>query len=368
MRADQEGVALPGPCSTTPSATCRIDRRRSIAVFWIHRKASGSAEPELLLEDAPWRGRPPCGSPATRRGRRPPSRGRPARRSDSRAISIAGTRSVRENGLTRYAIAPASRARSTRSRWENAVRMTTGAMRAPAMCSAAAMPSRTGILTSVITRSGRSCSRQLDRLLAVGGLADDLVALLGQHLGEVHADQGLVLGDDHAAYGGSGVGVGLRHGRKASPIRFAPPSRVGGMADAMVSNTIVRKDVWVRIPHPAPMSVVYCRLATCPTCDRSPWSTRPSPRRTPACATPTTPSSTASPSRRSDGGAGSTNARDARAGRRTSLPRARGATAPSSTRSRTPSCWAGTSATGISPRAGDASSTCTWSTTASTPC
>ena len=61
---------------------------------------------------------------------------------------------------------------------------------------------------------------EVDGLLAVAGLADDLVALLGQHLGEVHADECLVLGDDDAAYGGSGGAVGLRHGRKASPLPF----------------------------------------------------------------------------------------------------------------------------------------------------
>ena len=72
------------------------------------------------------------------------------------AISMAGTRSPLWNGLTRYAIAPASRARATRSRWEKAVRITTGAIRSPAMVSAAAMPSSTGIFTSRITRSGRS--------------------------------------------------------------------------------------------------------------------------------------------------------------------------------------------------------------------
>ena len=53
-------------------------------------------------------------------------------------------------------MAPASRARATRSRWENAVRITTGAIRSAAMASAAAMPSSTGIFTSRITRSGRS--------------------------------------------------------------------------------------------------------------------------------------------------------------------------------------------------------------------
>ena len=36
----------------TPSATSRIDRRRSIAVFWIHRNASGSESLQLLLQHA----------------------------------------------------------------------------------------------------------------------------------------------------------------------------------------------------------------------------------------------------------------------------------------------------------------------------
>jgi hypothetical protein len=36
---------------------------------------------------------------------------------------------------------------------------------------------------------------QLDRVLAVPGLPDDLVALFLQHLGQVHPDQRLVLGD-----------------------------------------------------------------------------------------------------------------------------------------------------------------------------
>jgi len=60
--------------------------------------------------------------------------------------------------LDEQAIAPASRARSTSSRWENAVRMTTGAIRAVAIFSAAEMPSNPGIFTSRMTRSGRCCS------------------------------------------------------------------------------------------------------------------------------------------------------------------------------------------------------------------
>ena len=39
---------------------------------------------------------------------------------------------------------------------------------------------------------------QLDGLLAVAGLADDLVALLAQHLGQVEPDECFVLGDEDA--------------------------------------------------------------------------------------------------------------------------------------------------------------------------
>ena len=55
-------------------------------------------------------------------------------------------------------MAPAVRARSTSSRWLKAVSMTTGASRSPAISPAAAMPSITGIFTSITTMSGR-CSR-----------------------------------------------------------------------------------------------------------------------------------------------------------------------------------------------------------------
>ncbi|CFS05585.1 Uncharacterised protein [Mycobacterium tuberculosis] len=70
------------------------------------------------------------------------------------ANSIAGIRSLMLKGFTRYAIAPASRARSTRSRWLNAVSTTIGAIRLLAISDAASIPSRRGIFTSMITRSG----------------------------------------------------------------------------------------------------------------------------------------------------------------------------------------------------------------------
>ena len=54
---------------------------------------------------------------------------------------------------------------------------------------------------------------ELHRGGAVAGLADDLVALLGEHLGEVHPDQHLVLGDHDAAGRALRAGL-LGHGEK----------------------------------------------------------------------------------------------------------------------------------------------------------
>ena len=76
--------------------------------------------------------------------------------------------------------------------------MTTGAMRAATICSAADSPSSTGIFTSSRTRSGRSSVAIATAAPPVAGLADDGVALLLEHLDEVHADERLVLGDQHA--------------------------------------------------------------------------------------------------------------------------------------------------------------------------
>jgi hypothetical protein len=50
------------------------------------------------------------------------------------------------------------------------------------MISAALMPSMTGILTSMRTRSGRSSRVSVNSLLAIAGLSDDLVARLAEHL------------------------------------------------------------------------------------------------------------------------------------------------------------------------------------------
>ena len=64
------------------------------------------------------------------------------------------------------------------------------------------MPSSCGILTSMMTRSGRSSVASCDRGLTVAGLADDLEPVVAQNLDDVEADQRLVLRDDDASGGG----------------------------------------------------------------------------------------------------------------------------------------------------------------------
>src|SRR6202012_5990989 len=139
--------------SSTTSATCFIVVRRSIAARWIHLNASGSVMPWLA-----------CNMPLARStSLRVSSRSDNVSTSRSSALislnrlsanSIAGIRSEIVNGFTREAIAPASRAFSTRSRWLNAVSTTIGAMRLLAISDAASIPSLRGIFTSMITRSG----------------------------------------------------------------------------------------------------------------------------------------------------------------------------------------------------------------------
>ena len=91
--------------------------------------------------------------------------------------------------------------------------ITTGAIRSAPITSAASMPVTPGMLMSMKTMSGDSDRAKLDRLGAVAGLGDDLVALLLEHLAEIHPDERLVLGDEHAhAAHSSIVVVGDRPG------------------------------------------------------------------------------------------------------------------------------------------------------------
>ena len=74
--------------------------------------------------------------------------------------------------------------------------MTTGAIRSLRDPLRGGDPVELGHLDVEHHQVGPQLLGQLDGPLAVAGLADHVVPLLGQHLGEVEADQGLVLGDD----------------------------------------------------------------------------------------------------------------------------------------------------------------------------
>ena len=148
---------------------------------------------------------------------------------------------------------PASRARSTRSRWLKAVRMTTGAMRAATICSAAESPSSTGILTSSRTRSGRSSVASRDGRAAVAGLADDGVALLLEHLDEVHADERLVLGDQHPHRRADGARRRVASRRRR--YRDAPRPAVGPLAVGRAPGGIRTHTVGCLRPVPLPVGL-----------------------------------------------------------------------------------------------------------------
>ena len=142
--------------------------------------------------------------------------------------------------------------------------MTTGAIRAAAIRSAALMPSSTGIFTSSIDEVGPQLLGEPHGLLAVARLADDVVALLAEHLHQVEADERLVLGDDDAqgARGSAGVSVtGEAYGTgvvRPRPVGFArrPDSPTGR------GSGLKHHPVWVRIPLGAPAAVGLDRRAS----------------------------------------------------------------------------------------------------------
>ena len=104
-----------------------------------------------------------------------------------------------ENGFTRYAIAPASRARSTNSRCENAVSTTIGRDALAGDLGGRVDAVASGHLDVHDHQVGPQALGEFDGLLPVAGLAHDLVSLLAQHLGEIEPDERLVLGDENAA-------------------------------------------------------------------------------------------------------------------------------------------------------------------------
>ena len=121
-----------------------------------------------------------------------------------------------------------------RSRWLNAVRISTAARRSPAISRAADEAVEPGHLDVEDGDVGLVRPDQLDGLVAPAGLADDLVALLLEGLLQVEADDGLVLGDDDAGrHRALPFVVGL--GRRRGSVRLGlghrrPVRRVAGRA------------------------------------------------------------------------------------------------------------------------------------------
>ena len=102
-----------------------------------------------------------------------------------------------------------------------------------------------------MTRSGRSSRASCDGLLAVAGLAGHDVALLGQHLGQVEADQRLVLDHEHPQAGGRrrpgwlvlSAGTCWVTG---TPLRWTEPFRMD--SEYRVGARVARCDVAPRAP------------------------------------------------------------------------------------------------------------------------
>ncbi len=210
----------PGPCSTTPSATCLIDSRRSIAVFWIQRKASGSLSPSfscrtplarstaLRVASDSWRSETSCLEHA--------DLGVAADRHLDRRHQVPALEGLDEVGHRSRVTGPLDEV-ALREGGEDDDRR--DPLAGDDLGGGDAVQDRH--LHVEDDQVGAQVAGQLDRLLAVAGLADHVVALLAEHLGEVHPDECLVLGDHHAAYVGVSAGVcGLCHGGKASRVRF----------------------------------------------------------------------------------------------------------------------------------------------------
>jgi hypothetical protein len=142
------------------------------------------------------------------------------------------------NGFTRNAIAPASLARNTRSRWENAL--------------GGGYAVETRHLDIHDHQVRPQALGQLDGSLAVRRFADDGVAVFLEHLLQIEADQCLILGDHDAKRGlvhplsvswTSTLTLGRTYPSWFGPAPVAQPAAGDGLK---------RHTVWVRIPPGAP--------------------------------------------------------------------------------------------------------------------
>src|SRR5215510_8299961 len=140
-------------------------------------------------------------------------------------------------------MAPASRARSTSSRCENAVRMTTGARCLAAICSAAEIPSSTCILTSRIIRSGR----RLDASSTACSPSDAWPAISYPSSSSISFRSSRISASSSAITTRTGVGltatsvpkaVDWRRSRLSLPAEMASQAPVDQSAESAVSNTV----------------------------------------------------------------------------------------------------------------------------------
>src|SRR5215510_8473957 len=140
-------------------------------------------------------------------------------------------------------MAPASRARSTSSRCENAVRMTTGARCLAAICSAAEIPSSTGILTSRIIRSGR----RLDASSTACSPSDAWPAISYPSSSSISFRSSRISASSSAITTRTGVGltatsvpkaVDWPRSRLSLPAEMASQAPVDQSAESAVSNTV----------------------------------------------------------------------------------------------------------------------------------
>ncbi len=187
--------ATPGPWAITPSATCRMERRRSIAVFWIQRKASGS-----LSESCS------CSTPLARStSLRVSSRSVRSRTSASSALQLGEPAHRHLDGRHQVVLGERLdqvRHRAGVTRPLDQLALTEGGEdddRRDALLGDAlgrGDPVQPRHLHVEDDQVGPVLLGQCDGSLAVGGLPDDVVPLLAEHLREVHPDERLVLADD----------------------------------------------------------------------------------------------------------------------------------------------------------------------------
>lgn len=183
--------------SINASASCCIDSRRSIEVFWIHRNAAGFGEPVIRLQNA------------LRTVHELP-RLQPLRQVRDLALQRFQLREPRHRHLDgKHHVALAERLHEVRHRPGIPGPLHEVALRERGEH----QDRRDGLLRDLLGGGDPVEDRhlhieddqvrlvlpgQLDRLLPVSGLTDDRVPLFFEHLFEVEADERLVLGDDDA--------------------------------------------------------------------------------------------------------------------------------------------------------------------------